>query len=136
MQPIHSFKELSSHLQQLGRRIRLAVVCGSDAGTAEAVMRAVNEGFAEAIFVGDCDEVKACPQVAGADPLHIKYIEATSHEEAAERAVRLVREGQADVLVKGLLHTATLLRAVHNKEWGLLPPGKAHTHVTMAEVST
>ena len=134
MQPIHSFKELTAHLQQLGRRVRLAVVCGSDAGTAEAVVRAVNEGFAEAVFVGDCDAVRACPQVAGADPLHIKYIEASSHEEAAEKAVRLVREGKADVLMKGLLHTATLLRAVLNKEWGILPQGNVLTHVTMAEV--
>ena len=48
MQPILSFNDLTEHLKQLHRTFRLAVVCGSDASTAEAVMRAVDHGFAEA----------------------------------------------------------------------------------------
>ena len=58
MQPILSFNDLTEHLKQLHRTFRLAVVCGADASTAEAVMRAVRHEFAEAWFVGACEQVK------------------------------------------------------------------------------
>lgn len=61
MHPILNFTDLTAHLQQLGRRFRLSIVCGSDDSTAGAAMRAVNMGFAEAIFVGDCDAVRVSP---------------------------------------------------------------------------
>ena len=54
MQPILSFNDLTEHLKQLHRTFRLAVVCGADASSAEAVMRAVRHEFAEAWFVGAC----------------------------------------------------------------------------------
>lgn len=134
MQPILSFKDLTAHLQSLGRRFRLSIVCGSDASTAGAAMRAVHEGFAEAIFVGDCDAIRQLPCVAEYQGEFVKFVEAESHEDAAQKAVVLVREGKADVLMKGLLHTKTLLRAVLNKEWGILPKGRVLTHIAMAQI--
>lgn len=133
MQPIHTFDDLTRHLRESGRRYRLAVVCGSDENTAAAVMRAVNEGFAHAYFVGACDAVRALPCVAAA-PGHVEFIEAENAEAAARKAVLIVREGWADVLVKGLLHTATLLRAVLDKERGILPAGQVLTHIAAAEI--
>ena len=53
MQPIRTFDDMTAHLAGLRRVCRLAVVCGSDASTAGAVMRAVEAGFVEALFVGD-----------------------------------------------------------------------------------
>lgn len=134
MEPILTFKDLTAHLGQSGRRFRMAVVCGSDDSTAGAVMRAVNEGFAEAIFVGDCDAVRRQPCVAGYQGEFIHFVEAENHEDAAQKAVTLVHDHGADVLMKGLLHTETLLHAVLNKEWGILPRGRVLTHITMAEV--
>ena len=134
MQPIHSFDDLTAHLRDAGRKIRLAVVCGSDQSTVHAVSRAVDAGFVEAVFVGDCEAIAADPLIAGLPREQVSFVEAASHEAAAEKAVRLVGEGKADALMKGLLHTATLLRAVLNKEWGILPKGKVLTHIAMAEV--
>ena len=137
LQPIHpirSFDDLTAHLRQMGRRIRLAVVCGSDNSTIAAVTRAVNEGFAEVVFVGDCEQVRAQAPVAALQAEYVHYVTAESHEQAAMLAVQMVRDRRADVLVKGLLHTATLLRAVLNKEWGILPQGKVLTHIAMAEI--
>lgn len=134
MQSITSFRELTSHLQQNSKRIRLAVVCADDASTAGAVARAVSEGFAEAIFVGNPEGVQSHACIQELPSEYVSYQACTSHAEAAERAVRLVHEGRADVLVKGLLHTATLLRAVLNKEWGLLPQGRVLTHIAAAEI--
>ena len=46
----------------------------------------------------------------------------------------MVRNGEADVLVKGLVSTDVLLRAVLNKERGILPPGRVLTHVAVSEM--
>lgn len=134
MQPILSFNDLTEHLKQLHRTFRLAVVCGADASTAEAVMRAVRHEFAEAWFVGACEQVKQQTCVAQYTGTQIHFVETDSDLEAAERAVMMVRNGEADVLVKGLLHTDTLLRAVLNKEWGILPKGQVLTHIAMAQI--
>lgn len=125
---------MTAHLAGLRRVCRLAVVCGSDASTAGAVMRAVEAGFVEALFVGDCAAVRQQPCVRAWSGGRVSYIEAGSQIEAAELAVTMVRQGQADLLMKGLLHTDTLLRAVLNKEWGILPRGEVLTHIAVAQM--
>ena len=76
MKAIQCFDELAEHLKASGTRRRVAVVCGQDESTKGAVMRAKEAGFAEPIFVDD-DDVDV----------------------AAAKAVALVREGQADVII-------------------------------------
>ena len=61
---------------------------------------------------------------------HITYVEAESRLEAANKAVELVREQKADILMKGLINTDDLLHAVLNKEHGILPKGRVLTHLT------
>lgn len=131
---IKSFAELTAHLQQLPQRVRLAVVCGSDDSTLNAIIKAVASGFAEATFVGHLAQIAVSTQLALELTGHVRFIEAESDAMAAQMAVQMVREGEADVLVKGLLHTETLLHAVLNKEWGLLPKGQVLTHIAVAEV--
>jgi phosphate butyryltransferase len=53
---------------------------------------------------------------------------------AAAQAVALVREGKADVIMKGLLNTDNLLKAILNKECGILPKGQVLTHLTCAKL--
>jgi phosphate butyryltransferase len=55
-------------------------------------------------------------------------------DEAAARAVAMAREGKADVIMKGQVNTDNLLRAVLNKETGILPKGRVLTHVTCAQL--
>ena len=50
------------------------------------------------------------------------------------KAVAEVREDRAQVLMKGLLNTDNLLRAVLNKETGILPKGNVLTHITVADI--
>lgn len=133
-QPILSFQDLTAHLAGLRRRFKLAVVCGSDQSTVEAVVSAVEKGFAEACFVGDCEAIRQLLHLRGYDGGNVRYVDADGHADAAAKAVMMVREGEAEVLVKGLLHTETLLRAVLNKETGILPKGRVLTHIAMAEI--
>lgn len=134
MYPILTFDSLTAHLQQTGRTFKLAVVCGSDDSTLQAVMKAVMLGYAEAFFVGDCHAIQSQQVVKTYNGNMVHYIEANTPEDAAQKAIKMAHNGQADVIVKGLIHTDTLLHAVLNKEWGILPNGNVLTHIAMCEM--
>ncbi len=90
----------------------MAVVCGTDSHTMYAVNRAREEGFAEFLMVGD----------------------GLSSDDAAREAVRMVRHGEADILMKGIINTDNLLRAILDKEKGLLPRGSVMTHLSVMKI--
>ena len=131
---ITNFGQLIAHLSQSGCKCRLAVVCGSDASTLEAVSRAVTDMKAEVTFVGHLDAVAQMSESLHLPALSAGMVPAASDEEAAAKAVMMVRNGEADVLVKGLVSTDVLLRAVLNKECGILPRGRVLSHVAVSEM--
>lgn len=131
MEVIRNFEELVSHLSQRTERRRVAVVCPNDHSSQEAVARALDEGIADILTVGADEEAKAFFAKYGE---RIESVDAPDVDEAAAKAVALVREGRADVLMKGLLNTDNLLRAVLNKETGILPKGRVLTHIACAQM--
>ena len=132
MKNISHFAALTDYLSQ-GRRKRVAVVCGEDEHTSSAVLRAVKEGFVKVVFVGTA-EAQAENESLRSVAEHVDVITVASPDDAAHEAVALVRRGEADVLMKGLINTDNLLRAVLNKEDGILPQGHLLTHIAVAEV--
>ncbi len=134
MQYIRDFESLFGYLSDESRpRVRVAVVCPHDDHTLEAVKGALDKGFADFVLVGKPEVINNLSLLADhADRVELVEIEDT--DEAARTAVKLVREGRADVLMKGLINTDNLLRAVLNKENGLLPKGNVLTHVTAAQI--
>ncbi|MDE7125901.1 MAG: phosphate butyryltransferase [Muribaculaceae bacterium] len=133
MTPIRNFENLTAHLKAESVRKRIAVVCASDNNTEQAVVRALEDGFADLIMVGPGDILDRFSDL-NRFPGRVSVIDVPDRDEAARVAVRLVREGRADVLMKGLINTDNLLRAILDKENGILPAGNVLTHVTMAEV--
>jgi len=134
MQYIRDFESLFGYLSDKSRtRVRVAVVCPHDDHTLEAVKGALDEGFADFVLVGKAEVINNLPLLstyAG----RVETVNVDDPDEAARTAVGLVREGRADVLMKGLINTDNLLRAVLNKEAGLLPKGNVLTHVTAAQI--
>lgn len=130
---MNSFDQLVKHLKNNCMRKTVAVVWAADASTQHAVTMALADGFVEVVFVG-C--VQQLTQVEDLRPYqeNITYVDAESPDEAAAKAVALVRDGKVDVLMKGLINTDNLLRAVLNKETGILPSGNVLTHVTVADI--
>ncbi len=108
---IKTFNELQTLLSQRTALRRIAAVCVYDDATRAALSEAEQLGIAQPLYIDDDD-----PTVAAA------------------KAVSLVRQGEADVLMKGLIGTDQLLRAVLNKETGILPKGRLLTHIAAAEV--
>lgn len=131
MEAIKNFSELLTHLSQRTERRQIAVVCPNDHGTQEAVGRVMDEGIADVILVGADEEAKGFFAHYGD---RVTMVDAADVDEAAARAVALVREGRANVLMKGLLNTDNLLRAVLNKETGILPRGRVLTHMVCAQI--
>ena len=113
MKAIRTFEDLHQLIRASGIRRRIVVVKPEDKATCEALHLAEEEGLADIIRI--YDELP---------------------ERAAEKAVALIRRGDADVLMKGLIGTDILLRAILNKVSGLLPEGRVLTHLSVAEIQT
>ena len=106
MKTIHNFEELRERLRQ-GEPCRVAAIEATDSHSSEAVETAVKEGWAKVT------------NLTTGDP-----------QRSADEAVQMVRNGEADVIMKGIINTDVLLRAVLNKEHGLLPKGNVLTHLS------
>ena len=112
---------------------RVAVAAAADAHVLAAVHEARLEGLIRPILVGDPDGIEAAAREVGFDLSQSEVRPAQGLDAAAEVAVRAVSAGEADVLMKGMLDTAVLLRAVLNKEWGLRG-GRLLSHVLVYDV--
>jgi phosphate butyryltransferase len=114
-----NFEEMISKVQGLEKTRKVAVVSAHDEHTLEAVFKARNDKIADPILIGHGEKIFEIIEKLGQilDPQNI--VDITEDAEAAAFAVKMVREGKADFIMKGKLQTADLLRAVVNKEKGL-----------------
>ncbi|MFQ3619449.1 MAG: phosphate butyryltransferase [Spirochaetales bacterium] len=112
---------LSEFVQEAkqGQRRKVAVAASEDKHVLEAVRDAIKEGIVEAILVGSKPETEKLMDQIGFERSWAEIIPVSDPIEAASKAVSLIREKQADVLMKGLVQTATLLKIVLDKEKGL-----------------
>ena len=133
MNTIKNFDELLAHLKENNVKKRVAVVWAADEKTPAACAQALEAGFIEAIFVG-CEEKLKANEALKPFAASMSFVDATDADDAAAKAVALVREDKADVLMKGLINTDNLLRAVLNKETGILPKGNVLTHAAVASI--
>jgi len=134
MKPIRKLDEMVEHVKGLGLKRRIAVVLAEDPNTVGAIAKAVKEGFAEAIMLGDAQKIKDVSKAEGVDPSIFTIIDIPNDIECANEAVRMVRDGEADVLMKGLVGTDKFLKAVLNKQKGLLPPKAVMSYVCAVEI--
>ena len=111
MEPIQSFAQLTAHLKKLNHRKRIAVVCANDPNTEYAITRALEEGIAEFLMIGDSAILEKYPTLKQY-PEYIKIIHIEDSDEAAREAVldRMDEYGYlndtrvAENLVNKLLH--------------------------------
>lgn len=134
MQSSPNFKSLISNLRSAGARKKVALVCPNDSHTEYVIRRALEEQIADFMLVTGGTKAKFVEELAEKHPDHIHIYEEKTPDTAAAHAVELVRSGKAEVLMKGTINTDNLLRAVLNKEHGLLEKGKVMTHVTVAQI--
>ncbi len=124
--------ELLEAARRSGRK-RVALASAQDAAALKALVEASAMGLAEPILVGDLAAADAIAAELGLDLSPFRRIPAEDAAASAAEAVRLVRAGEADFLMKGLVDTSVLLKAAFNKERGL-NSGSLASHVQLLEV--
>lgn len=122
---------LTAATEQAGKKT-IAVAMAEDREVLLAVKEAYSRGLAEAILVGDRERIAQVAQNLEFDLEGMAIEQASTPQAAARRAVSLVREGRAQMVMKGLLNTADILRAVLDKEVGLRT-GRVLSHVAVLE---
>ena len=115
---------------------RMVAAYANDAHTICAVSAAIDRGIVESTLLGDIDTVKKICAEEGIDPNKFEMILEANDNKAGALAVKLINEGKGDFLMKGLLSTDKYMRAILNKECGLMPGKKNDmlTHMAVMEV--
>ncbi len=135
MEPIKHLDGIVEAVKNREARV-VAVAYGQDLHTLQAIEKGVKEGLFKAIDFASKDEVGMVASANGIDTSLFEVVDVPEEKEAVHQAVKAVRERRADVLMKGLCHTANYMRGILNKEEGLLPPGHILSHATVIEIAT
>ena len=98
---------------------RIAVAAGHDPDVIESLQLAREMGLAESVLVGDRKKIEPMAAAAGLRLGSGQLIHQPDESAAALQAIGLVRDGAADLLMKGKINTSVLIRAVLNREKGL-----------------
>jgi phosphate butyryltransferase len=104
-----------------------------EADALKAVLAAAAEGIVEPILVGDEKAISEIAEREGLDISTFRIVSATGEQQCAARAVELVREGEAAVLMKGRTPTAVIMRAILQRHGGLRGPGVL-SHVSIIQI--
>jgi len=120
---VNSLDDITRAVQAHGGAMRLAIAPCAERFVLRAALDAVSLGLAEPVFIGHRERAYAtaesfCPNFAD-----YEFIDCPDDVEAVHKAVELYRNGRAQLIMKGLISTSTLLKAVLAKNAGLVTPG-------------
>jgi phosphate butyryltransferase len=114
---------------------KVAVAVGQDAAVIQAAAEAIERNVAETVLVGDGEQVREIAESVGVDlaASRIAVVDEPDTLRAVTGAAAMVSSGEADILMKGYVHTDDFLRGVLDKDHGLRT-GAIMSHVYIAEV--
>ena len=98
-------------------------------------VEAGEKGLIRPILVGPAAKIEAVAKAAGVDLGKLQIVDTPHSQASATKAVALVREGQAELLMKGSLHTDELMSAIVARDGGLRT-GRRISHVFIMDVPT
>ncbi len=124
-----NFDEIVEAVKQSSAKRVLAVAAAEDEAVIRAALHAQKERIAEPIFTGNSAKIKELLRSFDADENKYNIIDA-GEGMAAQAAVELVKSGEANILMKGMLETRDMLKPVVQKE-NALRTGKLMSHVVV-----
>ncbi len=133
MKQLKRLSDIAQVIREQGKK-KLAVAYAQDPNTIESIDMAVKEGIVDAYMIGDKERIIATAKEKSIDPESFNIVHVPDELESAREAVRMVRSGEADVLMKGLVSTDKYLKSILDKEKGLLPPGNVLSHVCVVDI--
>jgi len=128
---MNNFDELLEIVEAQPLR-RVAVAVAQDTSVLHAVRESRERNIAEAVLVGDREEILAAAEQEGIAVDETLIVHEPNEIKAALHAVELVSTGSADIAMKGHIHTDDFLRAVLDRERGLRA-GVIMSHVFVVE---
>ena len=131
---VTTLEQMVGKVMGLNRKHRIAVAWAQDSNTISAVHKAVEMGFAEALMIGNPDEISSLCRSAGIDETRFTIIASGNAHDASREAVVMARNNEADIVMKGLVGSDIFLKAVMDKENGLMLPDSVLSYVGAMEL--
>lgn len=122
------FEELKSR-----KKKRLVAAFANDEHSISAVNMAIDMGLVEGTLVGDQQEIEKVCIAHNIDIAKFNIVHEPDEMKAAYKAVELINAGEGNLLMKGLVSTDKYMRAILDKEKGLMNKGAILSHVTVIE---
>lgn len=129
---IKNFDEVFEELRSKSKK-RMVAAWAVDNHTITAASMAIAKGIVDVTLVGDSDKIAEVCKEEGIDPSIFTIIDNKDELKSIAQAVGMVRDGEGDILMKGLCSTDKYMRGILNKERGLLPPKAVLSHVSVIE---
>ncbi len=129
---IRTFEELEQTAKSKPSS-RLALAMAEERDSLKAATNAAEQGIVELILVGKERSIREIAEVEGIDICPYRIVSIDGEERCAAKAVELVREGEAEVLMKGRTSTAVIMRAILHRHGGLRGHGVL-SHVSIIEI--
>ncbi|MGI9952761.1 bifunctional enoyl-CoA hydratase/phosphate acetyltransferase [Moorellaceae bacterium AZ2] len=130
---INSFQEILEGVRRKREKRAVALVGAEDTEALRALLEAWEDGLVLPILLGDGQEVRKALASLGRANADLEIVDVTDAEEGAREAARLVKSGRADCIMKGRIHTGTLMRVLLDKESDLRT-GRLISLVALMEV--
>ena len=129
---INSFSDMIKIAKQLPPK-RVVVAAAADKDVLAAIALATKDKFVQPTLVGDKSAILKISKTLGFNLDDIEIVPEKDRKMCAVKAVELINQGHADILMKGLIETRSLLKAVLNKEHGLKINSRL-SHITLMEL--
>lgn len=131
---ITSTEEILAFAENLNPIPTVILANGSDHAALEALYHAVLRGMVKGIVTGDIDKINIVADELSIDTRKLTIVDFKESNAAIDGALNLIRDGKADILMKGHSHTSEILKAVLRKEYGFRSE-RALSHVAVANMA-
>jgi phosphate butyryltransferase len=115
---INSFRQLIEEVKSARNR-KIAVAVAQDVDVLEALHKAQQADLADAILVGNKAQIEMIAKENNIDLDNFEIIDEEDETVAVQQSIQLIVNGQANLLMKGLCSTATLMKAILSRSSGL-----------------
>lgn len=131
---IKSLDQMVKKVLSHKKRHRIAVAWAQDTNTIGAIRKAVQDGFAEALMIGNRKEIIKICEARLFDHNMFTIIDSDTESKASLEAVKLAKSGGADIVMKGLVGTDKFLKAIMDKENGIMLPNAVLSYVCALQI--
>lgn len=130
---ITSFEGILKKAKSLGKKT-ISVACAEDIEVLNSIEQARKEGLVKGILIGDKKAITEIAIKNEINPANYEIVDEPDKTNSARLSVALVRNKKADILMKGMVDTAILLKAVLDKEIGLRTD-RILSHIYMMKIN-